>query len=781
MPRTLGRSGPSLPSLLYSLVGPKPHSPAQRRSSRRGLRGLFLSILVTVMPLATAATAAAESLRGRVIDAHARPVAAADVLVLRRNTVITSTRTLANGQFGPIDVPAGDYEIVASAPGLRSAPKPFTMKTGDTIEIDLTVAPSAVHESIVVSASQVEQPLTRVTDSVSVITRAKIDAQQIESLPDVLRQVPGLAVVASGGRGAVTSVFPRGGESDYTLVLIDGVPQNAFGGFVDFGQFGTGEIERVEVVRGPQSALYGGGAIGAIVHVITQHGRPTRASGSFETGSNGTYRATASTAGSRNAWRWGLSFDGLSTDGDSRVFPGSGGPVANDEYQRASGAGSLGWSDNPGRQVRIDVRSGRSERGFPGPYGSDPLDRYEGIDLISRGVTQFSSAAGMGTFRTAKITHRGHVTWSGAENDFTSPFGGSDDRTSRVTGRYQLDASAGRVDLSAGWEFVRERADNTFITGEDAKQIPVKRSINGWFIEARPVGGRRGFVNAGARVERIERAALEADPFAFTPRPALDTDVVWSVNPKVSAAWFVKLAENGTWTKVRAGAGTGIKPPTAFEIGFTDNPGLKPERSRSFDAGIEQAFAASTLSLDATAFANWYDDLIVTVGSSFSGASRYRSDNIANARAWGLETGLTWRPSAAVSIRSAWTWLNTEILGVDGAQTEAPNPFHVGDPLIRRPGHQVSVEFGWTQGRASAFALVNGRSHTQDLEPSFADQVFENPGYTTVTIGAAFRVGRSVEVFGRVTNLFDRAYEEVFGFPALGRSGLVGVRVTGSR
>jgi outer membrane cobalamin receptor len=740
----------------------------------------FPIILVLIL-LAAATTASAETLRGRVLDQHAQPIAAADVLVLHRNTVITSTRTLANGQFGPIDVPAGEYEIVASAPGLRSAPKPFTVKTGDSIEIDLTVAPSAVHESIVVSASQVEMPLTRVTDSVSVITRARIDAQQVESLPDVLREIPGLGVVASGGRGAVTSVFPRGGESDYTLVLVDGVPQNTFGGFVDFSQFATGEIERVEVVRGPQSALYGGGAIGAIVHVITQHGRPMRASGSFETGSNGTYRAAASTAGSRDAWRWGLSFDGLSTDGDTRVFPGSGGPVVNDDYQRASGAGSLAWSDSPGRQIRVDVRAGRSERGFPGPYGSDPLGRYEGIDLISRGITAFRSVAGMGAFRTAKLRHRAHGTWSGAEGDFTSPFGPSEDRTSRVTGRYQVDASAGRVDLSAGWEFVRERADNTFITGEDAEQIPVKRSINGWFIEARPVGGRRGFVNAGARVERIERAALEADPFAFTPRPALEPDVVWSVNPKVSAAWFVKLAENGTWTKVRAGAGTGIKPPTAFEIAFTDNPGLRPERSRSFDAGIEQSFAASTMMVDATAFANWYDELIVTVGSSFSGASRYRSDNIANARAWGLETGATWRPSTAVSIRAAWTWLATEILGVDRAASEAPAPYHVGDPLIRRPGHQVSVDFGWTRGRASAFAIVNGRSDTPDLEPNFADQVFENPGYATVAIGGAFRVGRNVEVFARVTNLFDRAYEETFGFPALGRSGLVGVRVTGSR
>jgi outer membrane cobalamin receptor len=655
-----------------------------------------------------------------------------------------------------------------------------TVNAAGGASVDLKLAVTAIHESIVVSASQVEQPLTRATDSVTVITRAEIDARQTETVPDALRAVPGLAVVASGGRGAVTSLFPRGGESDYTLVLVDGVPQNAFGGFVDFAHFGTGEIERIEVVRGPQSALYGGGAIGAIVHVITQHGGPSRVAASYESGGNATQRATAAFAGSRQAWRWGLSFDGLMTDGDTRLLS-NGTRVANDDYERATGSASLSWSDDRGRQVRIDGRVGRTERGFPGPFGSDPLGLYQGVDLVSRGVNDFQSIAGTGTFRTGTLTHRGRVTWSGAESDSTSQFGPFEDRTSRTTARYQLDAGVASVDLSAGWEFVHEEAGSTFVTGEQGQGVPVRRSVSGWFVEGRPNLGRRAFLNAGARIERIERQALEADPLSFSPRPALEADVVWSINPKISAAWFVNPPDGATWTKIRAGVGTGIKPPTAFDIAFTDNPGLKPERSRSLDVGVEHAMAASTLIADATFFANRYDDLIVTVSEAFSGSSRYRTDNIANARARGLEVGARWRPIDAIALRTAWTWLDTEILGVDGSESEAPLPYQVGDRLIRRPRHQVSFEAGWFHARGSAFVLLNGRGETRDIEPTFAAEVFDNPGYVTVTAGGAVRLTRNFELFGRVTNLFDREYEEAFGFPALGRMALVGLRVTGSR
>ena len=189
----------------------------------------------------------------------------------------------------------------------------------------------------------------------------------------------------------------------------------------------------------------------------------------------------------------------------------------------------------------------------------------------------------------------------------------------------------------------------------------------------------------------------------------------------------------------------------------------------------------ATLVADATFFANSYDDLIVSVGSSLSGASRYRTDNIANASAHGLEVGATWRSKAGFSVRGAWTFLHTEILGVDNLPSTAPNPFAVGDPLVRRPPQQGSLDVAWTAPRATVFATINGRGEMADLEPNFASSVYTNPGYAVVNIGASFRVARGVEVTGRILNAFDEQYEEVYGFPALGRSAMVGVRVAARR
>jgi outer membrane receptor protein involved in Fe transport len=143
--------------------------------------------------------------------------------------------------------------------------------------------------------------------------------------------------------------------------------------------------------------------------------------------------------------------------------------------------------------------------------------------------------------------------------------------------------------------------------------------------------------------------------------------------------------------------------------------------------------------------------------------------------------GARWRPIDAIAIRTAWTWLDTEILGVDGAESEAPRPYQVGDQLIRRPRHQLSFEAGWFHTRGSAFVLLNGRGTVRDIEPNFAAEVFDNPGYVTIAIGGALRLTRNIQVFTRVTNLFDREYEETYGFPALGRMGMIGLRVTGHR
>jgi outer membrane cobalamin receptor len=727
--------------------------------------------------------AAAEVIRGQAKDPQNRAVPLADVILTQGSRVVASTKTAADGRFGPIVAPPGEYELVISSAGLQSAPTRvvITAAAGD-LTLDVPMKLAAMRESVVVSAAQVDSALSRVPDSVTVIDRSDLVTLQTETVSDAVRRAPGFGVVQSGGRGALTSIFPRGGESDYTLVIADGLPLNAFGGGFDGAHLGTSDIDRIEVVRGPQSALFGAGAIGGVVHVLTRSGGPLRGDVSFAGGGYGTVIGRASAAGSRGAWTWGGAIDWTGTDGDTREFASTGGAVSNDDYERMAGSASAGWSDRPDRRVRVDARFARDERGNPGPYGSDPAGLYGGLDTVSRGINRTRALGGSVTLGDAgRFRHVMHAAWTDAPGEFTSPFGDSEDRTRRVTGRYQLDFERGAIGWSAGWEGLVERADNTFITGEDFEEVPVRRSLNGFFVESRWRPDSRATVHLGARVERISRSALEGNPNPFSPRPAFDTDVVWSANPKVAVAWFVGARQDAAWTRVHASGGTGIKPPTAFEIAFTDNPSLKPERSRSVDAGIEQAFARGAILIDATWFYNRYDQLIVSVGSSFVGASRYQTDNIANARATGLEFGATWRGPRGFAARGAWTWLDTEILAVDNAPGQAPSPYAVGDALVRRPGGQGLLDVTWTNDRVRAVLTINGRGDVTDLEPNFASSLYTNPGYVTTMAGASFVIGSGVEVFGRVTNLFNQSYEEVLGFPSLGRAAMIGVRVARSR
>ena len=281
----------------------------------------------------------------------------------------------------------------------------------------------------------------------------------------------------------------------------------------------------------------------------------------------------------------------------------------------------------------------------------------------------------------------------------------SEGESQRTHVRTQTDiAASASLGFTGGLEWLGEQGSSTYITAGTG-EVPVERAVLGVFGEARWNAASRLSLTAGLRGERIHRDAFPGDPFAFTPRPDFPEETVNSVNPKIAVNWMVAgdAAQSPTWTRVHAAAGTGIRPPDAFEIAFTDNSGLKPERSRSFDVGVAQALAGGAIQFDATVFDNNYDDLIISVGSSFSGVSRWRTDNISNARARGAELSAAWRPVAGLSVQGTYTFLSTEILAVDDAPN-APPPYSVGDPLLRRPGTRArSMPTGRAPARARSF------------------------------------------------------------------------------
>jgi outer membrane receptor protein involved in Fe transport len=358
--------------------------------------------------------------------------------------------------------------------------------------------------------------------------------------------------------------------------------------------------------------------------------------------------------------------------------------------------------------------------------------------------------------------------------DFHSQFGLSVGNTSRKHARVQTDAAvAGSLGFSGGFEWLGESGGSTFITaGPRAEPIAIERGVFGIFGEGRWNASDRATITAGIRGERISRDALPGDPIAFQPRPDFPAATITSVNPKIAASFAISEV-----TRIRGAFGTGIRPPDAFEIAFTDNSGLKPERSTSGEFGVTQTAAQGSVRVDATAFVNDYTDLIISVGRTFAGASRYRTDNISNARARGLELSAAWRPTARFDVRGNYTLLDTAILAVNGSPA-AQAPFSAGDRLIRRPRHSGSIDAAYTHDHASLFAQIQTRGETLDIEPSFGATggLYGNPGYTIVNIGGGWRPVKAVEIFVRGLNLFDRQYEEVFGFPAPRRTAYAGAR-----
>lgn len=745
----------------------------------------ILSVCFLTLILFTVSAAYAEPVRGRVVDPDGRAVPGARVLLVGAGAIITSAASDTTGAFTLETPDKGRFEVRVAVEGFRA--KPLTVDAGSprdlgTIQLDL----SAVSDAVVVSAAQVEIPLSSAAASVTVLTGDELQSRQIESVADALRLVPGLNVIASGGRGGLTSVFPRGGESDYSLVFVDGVQANAFGGGFDFAHLPVANIDRIEVVRGPQSALYGSNAIGSVIRIVTRKGGTPTGSASIEGGSFGTERFTGATSGSHEGWQWGASAEQLTTNNLNGGRTAAGETVSNDEYDRHDLAGSLGWSVPGKATIRGDVRYSKNERGSPGPFGTDPGGTYGGIDTVSgttneNWLSSFSTTVPLGE----RVRAAGNVAYSHLDGEFASPFGDSFSLSRRTTARGQVDTTlAPGLDLSAGFEYLHERAGSTFITGPGTDPIPVRRSVAGTFGEARWEHGSRLFVTGGVRADRIERSPLDADPDGFSPRPAMADDTVVSVNPKVSAAWIAR-PDSGTSTKIRGAAGTGIRPPDGFELSSTDNPSLKPERSRSFEAGVDQALADGRVLATATWFQNNYDDLLVAVGS-FSQASRYRTDNIANARARGIELAGTTRVKTGresdLQVRLGYTFLDTDVLAVDQSGA-APPPFAVGDPLIRRPRHQFSADALFSAGQLTTYLEGGARSRALDVDPSFGTfgGLFYNPGFTVWSIGSGYRVHRLFEVFGRIDNLFDEKYEESLGFPALGRGAMVGLRVAAGR
>ena len=704
----------------------------------------------------------AETVQGKVADPSGAAIAGARVAAVNRVGVIAQAVSDVAGAFQVSVADSAGANFIVTAPGFETK----IVSLAQAAVITLAIAPQ--NDSVTVAGSTMDIPLSQQGSSASIISREEIAARNEAQAIDLIRYLPGLTVASTGSRGAQASVFIRGGDYDYNLVEINGVPIDWFGGIVDFAHVPTDFLDHIEVIRGPQSAVYGAYANSGVVNFVT---RSPQENTEFEVlaegGSHYERRFALGGSGTMRGFGIGAYLSRLDDDG----------PVANGDYHNKNLFLTL--MRNTGRQsFAANGNFNASDVGEPGPYGSDPAHLFTGIDLISRSRVNLSD---YGAHYQIDVTPQvrqelfANIFWS--NSFYVSPYGDSYNNNYRGQLEERTVVSVtSHYTMALGYAFAREELRNTYINDPSAGVFPLERNQQGIYWENRFEFGGRLFINAGAREEIIQTGRIAADP--VVGRPEFPPDTILKLNPKLAVAYALR------GTRLHTSAGTGIRPPSGFELAFdNNNPHLKPERTASFDAGIEQRLFHNHVSLDATYFYNRYYDLIVVLGGSLTHLSSFKSDNLSNSRAQGAEFAVRLRPARWISVAGTYTFLDSEILSISGSTNLAPQYFVVGQPLARRPRNSGTMVATFSRGKLSANVTGYFRGKDLDVEPNYgpAYGVFYNPGFANFGLNVNYALTRGVTLYGNLRNALNWHYEEALGFPSPLLNFLSGVKWTFSR
>jgi outer membrane receptor protein involved in Fe transport len=747
---------------------------------------LFFAILLFSSHPICAQTAGASrgaTIKGTVYDPDGRAVPQAQVTLLNPLSAIATTETDSAGAYRFTGFGGGSFVVLANSPGLAMRSAKIKLQVDETLTTDLHLELSALQQQVVVSATFGPALVPQIGSSVTVISKNEIEDQGQETVANSLRNVPGVAINQTGQMGAVTSAFIRGGNSNYNLVMVDGIPMNDFGGGFDLAPLPTDGVQQVEVTRGPMSALYGSNAVAGVINVVSETGEGSpHFSFDGEGGSYDTWRMTTGGAGLTDGLSWAYNLSRVSTQG----------PVEFDTYRNQTSFLSLGYSPSPRRKFVVHFFGDAGRASFPGPYGSDPDGLFPGIPAAY--TNQVQDLFGYQVNYTEQFSSRFQQvsTVSVSTDQFSFPatpatFGSSSfTKNLRLVANTRSEAELSPKDvLVAGFEYDREEYRDTFVA--DANGIPfnLPRDSYASFVENRWNPGNRWFLTTGVRVDNIQTGALPADQ-VNAGRPFIPATSITKVDPRVSVAYLARQSNGGFvgMTRIHTSFGTGIRPPDGFELGFTDNPQLKPERSLSFDGGVEQRLLGDKAVFDVTYFYNRFRDQIVTLGGDFTDLSTFMSANLAKSRAYGIESSLRVRPARSLEIEGEYTWLNTAILALDGSN-QVQLPFEVGEPLTRRPRSSGGYSVTWTRGPWMLNSNASIRGAVLDLEPNLGtfactlglQCLFRNPGYVDANAGFAYQLPHGVKIHGRLNNFLNERYEESFGFPALRLNFVAGVQL----
>jgi vitamin B12 transporter len=707
------------------------------------------------------------AITGVVVDQSGRPLPRAEVrIVSTAASPAGSTFTEIDGSFRLPAVAASDCRVEASLQGFRAAST--ECRTDAAVRLTLTVAP--VQETVVVSATRTDAPSGQLASGVTVFDADDIERRQSPQLADLLRDAPGTTVVRVGGLGNLTSLFVRGGESNYNKVLLDGIPLNEPGGAFNLSNITTENLDRVEFVRGASSSLFGSDAMTGVIQLFTRRGETARPDVrvTAEGGSFSTARGSASVAGRADRVDYSAAIAQFTTDNEA----------PNNNFRNTTLSGTGGVTLGRSATLRTVGRMERGRTGVPGQtaFGRPDLDafyeRHDGVWGLafdqSAGVIHQRASYGLAISHQASTNRNIDPPFTPSFEGRTAPFEFSDFPYDSHTDLRRHHASY-QADLTSSLGAAGTHVDTALVDWDGERALlsdllagastRASRDNVGVTFQHQALWSRV-FATAGLRVEHND---------------SFGTAVV----PRGTAAVYARKGGSrlGT-TKISATVGKGIKEPTVLQSfspapSFLGNPDLLPERSRTIDAGVEQRLAGDRVKLELTWFDNRYRNIISTRTLSFS-PFRSQFFNIGLTRARGAELSGDVALVSGIRARAGYTFTDSEILE---STSEFSPVFEVGNWAFRRPRHSGFVDLSWNAARGSVGltgSLVGRRvdSDFSSLEPP----ILFNDARGVWDLRGSARLARRLDLTLAIDNLTGTEYMEPLGYPGLGRAFRFGVR-----
>ena len=599
-----------------------------------------------------------------------------------------------------------------------------------------TPSPSELEaEPIVVTATRFDIPLELSPASVSVINSEDFEQKQIERVSDALREVPGLSVVQTGVAGQLTSVFTRGLRSEHTQVLLDGIPINqGLQGAFNFADLTIDDIDRIEVVRGPQSTLYGPRALAGVIQIFTKQG--TGIPGAMvaaEGGSYDTFREWSQSDGKIGNFDYSVGASRLDTD---NARP-------NNNYRNTAAITDVGWSPNEQLRIGSLFTYSVSDTGNPNTiFDPRPIDHFLTERWLIGPHIDWKPTEWWDHKLIVSYDHERQIN-DPNQDGFVGPTRALFERT-QVD--YQNDLRpTSWLTLTSGFFYSRvnagqERPFVLQIFGPQPTFVSDHTEEVAGFLQATLTPIENLIFVAGGRFDHFNQFGG-----------------VWTY--RVAGSYKIDT----TNTTFHSSVATGFSPPSSQDKIFGNNFGLKPEHDLGWDIGIRQELWQNRVSFGLTYFHN---DLSNAIGSN----GLFQTLNLGAAETQGLEAELRAQPIPNLIFTASYTYLEAE--KTDDTDISQPT----GSRLPRRPRNEVYVSASylwWKKLRTVVEAkFVNARE-----ELNFGAPNFDIEDYSFVNIAAEYEVNPHLSIFGRIDNLTGEHYAEVFGFPALGTAAYAGVKV----